>query len=173
MPLYVLGPSYVAEFARTRCARRLAFSALPPEERVRWQVPTPAASKELKLRWQRGFLWERKALRRLLAELPDEAQVWPADDVGGRLGKVPAEHVHAILRHPGPVRWLVQPVLQLPDPEVWARRFGWPSERVGLGAPVADALELVPTGAGRWTARVLELKRRYRPTVAHRYPLAF
>lgn len=173
MPLYVLGPSYVAEFARTRCARRLAFSALPPEERVRWQVPTPAASKELKLRWQRGFLWERKALRRLLAELPDEAQVWPADDVGGRLGKVPAEHVHAILRHPGPVRWLVQPVLQLPDPEVWARRFGWPSERVGLGAPVADALELVPTGAGRWTARVLELKRRYRPTVAHRYQLAF
>jgi len=173
MPLYLVAPSYVAEFARTKCARRLAFDTLPRDARSDWGVPTKEATPEMRLRWRRGHLWERRALRRLLAELPPEAQRWPEAAKPGRLGKLSSAAVHEVLRRPGAVRWLVQPTLELPDPERWARRFGWAPDRLGLAEAVADALELTPAGGGRWVARVLELKRRYRPSVGHRLQLAF
>lgn len=179
-PLRLTG-TLVAQFFRFRCERQLRYDLLPEAARG-GEVPRrnddpaqgplvgPRPGAELLLR--AGRRWERKKLRELIGRFGGERVRVHGWTEGGEARRLPYAEVVRTLRDPGPVEFLVQPELLLPDPEGFAGRWGVDPARVRIAAAHPDLVR-IRRRPGGLRFEVVDIKASREASAAHFAQVAF
>ena len=178
---FELSATRVAEFFRYGCERQLRYAGTPSELRggdvPRWNAdpargPVVAPRPGTALLTEAGRRWERRVVDRLERRFGrDRVRISRGGD--GEVHRLPVEEVITSLNDPGPIEFLVQPELQLPDPEPFLRRFGLDPARITLlpAAPDLIRIRRGSDGTIRWD--VIEIKASREATLSHRAQVAF
>nr|MDQ3309309.1 hypothetical protein [Gemmatimonadota bacterium] len=163
--------SLVGQFFRFRCNRQFIWESIPVSERGP-AIPVgerPVAGELLR---EAGREWERRQLRRLIWRVGDDRVLHGGWDENGRARKLPYTQVVAALREPGELRFLLQPELQLPDPDAFARHWGLDPSRVAFATGQPDLLQIRRTSRGL-RFRLIDIKASREAGLAHFAQVAF
>jgi len=169
-----------SQYFRFACDRQLRWHMVPVALRG-GDVPAPNADPALGpivgvrpgmgLLTQAGLRFERRAVRALVARHGDRV-VTAGRDEHGDAARLPYEAVVRALRDPGDARWLVQPVLRVPDAEAFAARFGLGAE-VRIAPAQPDLVRVGRDRRGRVMVGVGDVKWSREATVQHYAQVAF
>ena len=163
--------SLVGQFFRFRCDRQFRWEGIPASERS-GDVARSEWSAAAELLRESGRQWERTRLRKLIWRVGADRVRFAGWDPDGRARKLPRDEVLTALRDPGEMRFLVQPELQLADPDNFARRCGLEPGEATFAAGQPDLLEIRRTPRGI-RFRVADIKASPQPGVAHFAQVAF
>lgn len=163
-----LTPTQLSQHFRFRCERKLrwemALAADVPEAHVRPGMGLLSAA---------GRAFERRKLAVLRRRFGAEAVLTGGTSPRGDAIPIPTQRLVDVLRDPGEVRWIVQPRLELPDPDAFAARLGIDPGLLRFAPAQPDLLRI-----GRWTdgtvrIGVIDVKWSRERAVQHFAQVAF
>ncbi|HEX8693268.1 MAG TPA: AAA domain-containing protein [Longimicrobium sp.] len=172
----------LAQYFRFRCERQLRYELVPRAARgidVPAENADPTRGPLVGVRPGMGLLtaagrrFERKKLAALVRHFGPDAVLVAGTTPRGDARPIPYERVVAALREPGPLRFLVQPQLALPDPAAFARRHGFDPELVELAPAQPDLVRIGRTRGGRLRLGVIDVKWSRERAVHHFAQVAF
>src|SRR5215212_7372886 len=140
-----LTPTQLAQHFRFRCERKLRWEMAPADPAVPPQQPRPGMG----LLAAAGRAFERRKIAALLRHFGAEAVLVAGTTQWGGAAAIDAARVIEVLRDPGDVRFLVQPRLELPDPEAFAARYGIAPGLVDLAPAQPDLVRIGRGSDGR------------------------
>jgi DNA replication ATP-dependent helicase Dna2 len=159
----------LAQHFRFRCERKLRYELEPGGE----GVPVPQHRPGLGLLTMAGRRFERKKLASLVRRFGADAVLCAGTDARGDALRLGPERVVEALRDPGPVQFLVQPRLVLPDPDAFARRYGIDPERLEIAPAQPDLVRIRRGKDGRPRFEVIDVKWSRERAVHHYAQIAF
>jgi predicted RecB family nuclease len=164
-----LTASQLSQHFRFRCERKLRWELAPAGEAPQ-QHPRPGMG----LLAAAGKAFERRKVAALARHFgPDAIRTGDFTPSGDARG-VPFAEVLEVLCDPGPVRFLVQPRLELPDPEAFAARFGIdPALAIDFAAAQPDLLRIGRWKDGRLRLGIVDVKWSRERAVHHFAQVAF
>jgi len=158
-----LTPTQLAQHFRFRCERKLRWEMAPAAPAVPPQQPRPGMG----LLAAAGRVFERRRIDALVRHFgPDAVLVAGTTQWGGAAAIDPARVIE-ILRDPGDVRFLVQPRLELPDPEGFAARYGIEPGLVDFAPAQPDLVRIGRDADGRLRLGVIDIKWSRERAVHH------
>ncbi|HEU4558256.1 MAG TPA: hypothetical protein VFS20_10415, partial [Longimicrobium sp.] len=168
-PLLRATGSQLAQYFRFRCDRKLRWELEPGAE----GVPRAEVRPGMGLLAAAGRRFERKKIAALVRRFGAGAVLTGGTTPGGDARALPAERVLEVLRDPGPVQFLVQPHLWLPDPEAFAARHGLHASLVAFAPAHPDLVRIGRGRDGRLRLGVIDVKWSRERAVHHFAQVAF
>ncbi|HYH79957.1 MAG TPA: AAA domain-containing protein [Longimicrobium sp.] len=168
-PLLRATGSQLAQYFRYRCDRKLRWELEPGAD----GVPRPQARAGMGLLAAAGRNFERHKIATLLRRFGPEAVLIGGTTPAGDARALDAARVVEVLRDPGKIQFLVQPRLELPDPEVFAARFGIHPSLLAFAPAHPDLVRIGRWPDGRLRLGVIDVKWSRERAVHHFAQVAF
>jgi DNA replication ATP-dependent helicase Dna2 len=163
-----LTPTQLSQHFRFRCERKLRWEMAPAAE-----VPPQHVRPGMGLLSAAGRAFERRKVATLVRRFGAEAVLVGGTTPRGDAIPIPTERLIEVLRDPGPVQWIVQPRLELPDPEGFAARLGIEPGVLRFAPGQPDLLRIGRWADGRVRVGVIDVKWSRERAVQHFAQVAF
>jgi len=164
-----LTPTQLAQHFRFRCERKLRWEMAPTDPAVPPQQPRPGMG----LLAAAGRAFERRKIASLVRHFGTDAVLVAGTTQWGGAAAIDAARVIELLRDPGDLRFLVQPRLELPDPEGFAARYGIEPGLVDFAPAQPDVIRIGRDADGRLRLGVIDVKWSRERAIHHFAQVAF
>jgi len=168
-PLLRVTGSQLAQYFRFRCDRKLRWELEPGAE----GVPRAEVRPGMGLLAAAGRRFERRKIAALVQRFGPGAVLTGGATSAGDARALDAERVIEVLRDPGEVKFLVQPRLELPDPEAFAARYGIHVSMLAFAPAHPDLVRIGRGPDGRVRLGVIDVKWSRERAVHHFAQVAF
>ena len=168
-PLLRATGSQLAQYFRFRCDRKLRWEMEPGAD----GVPRPQVRGGMGLLAAAGRQFERRKIATLVRRFGPGAVLTGGVTPAGDARALDPRQVIEVLRDPGEVRFLVQPRLQLPDPEAFAARHGIHPSLLAFAPAHPDLIRIGRWADGRPRLGVIDVKWSRERAVHHFAQVAF
>ncbi|HET7464176.1 MAG TPA: AAA domain-containing protein [Longimicrobium sp.] len=168
-PLLRVTGSQLAQYFRFRCDRKLRWELEPGAE----GVPRAEVRPGMGLLAAAGRRFERRKIATLVQRFGAHAVLTGGVTDAGDARALDAGRVIEALRDPGEVRFLVQPRLELPDPEAFAARYGIHVSMLAFAPAHPDLVRIGRGADGRVRLGVIDVKWSRERAVHHFAQVAF
>lgn len=156
-------PTEIAQHFRFRCERKLRWEMAPADPAIPPQHPRPGMG----LLGAAGRAFERRKIGALVRHFGADAVLVAGTTPWGGAAAIDPARVVEVLRDPGDLRFLVQPRLELPDPEGFAARYGIEPGLLDFAPAQPDVIRIGRDAEGRLRLGVIDVKWSRERAVHH------